>query len=103
MSKESEEYRLKMPRRLKDENSSAPPPEVLEAEKVIAKYREEQEQINATKMRLRLQLPNTDLCPQCFYSHGNRSLMQPKPAGGRPIDMFECEKCGYLQERDPHP
>jgi hypothetical protein len=103
MSKESEEYRIEMLRRLENEDSGATPPEVLEAEKVISEYRDKKVQIIKKKLRLRLPLPNPDLCPQCFYPHGKTSLMQPIPSGTAPTDIFECKTCGYIQERNPRP
>jgi hypothetical protein len=100
MSKEGEEYRIEMLRRLEQENSHSPPPEVLEAQQVIAKFREKQANRNAVKARLNLHLPNPDLCPECFYQNNRNSIMHSIPSGGS-TDIYKCDVCSYEQERDP--
>jgi hypothetical protein len=66
-SKESESYRLEMLRRLKDKDRHTPPPEVAEAEKIIAHYREKQAKAREAIPRLSAPLPEPDLCPQCWF------------------------------------
>jgi hypothetical protein len=100
MSKEGEEYRIEMLRGLKQENSRPPPREVLEAEQVIAKFREKQANLNAIEARVNSHLPNPDLCPECFYLHNRNSMMHSIPSGGS-TDIYKCDTCSFTQKRNP--
>jgi hypothetical protein len=103
MSKECEEYRRHMLRHLEQRFQRSKPAEVLEAERVIAKYRLEQEQAIPQLMRLQLQLLELDLCPQCHYRDGKRNTLTAaeNPHPDR-LDMMKCGVCGYYEERPLH-
>ena len=100
MGKESETYRLEMLRRLERINSEPPPPEVLEAQKVIAKHREKQAEAREAIPRLRAPLPEPNLCPECYYLHGNRTFLTavPHPDSAN-FDRMKCVSCGYIEDR----
>jgi hypothetical protein len=101
MSKESESYRLEMLRRLEEKYSKSKPSEVFEAERVIAKYRDEQETARAAIPRLRSPLPEPNLCPQCWFFHGRRTFMTPRvhPDPER-YDRWLCGTCGHIEDRE---
>ena len=69
MSKESENYRLQMLRRFKRERDGPPPAEVLEAEKMVAQFREKQAKAKEVVLRLEKPPPKPNLCSECFYIH----------------------------------
>ncbi len=100
MSKESESYRLEMLRSFEQKNDKPDPPEVLEAQKVIAKHRAEQAQAREAIPRLRTPLPKPDLCPECYYLHGRSVTLEaashPNPAK---YDRMKCSICGYAEDR----
>jgi hypothetical protein len=98
MSKESEAYRLEMLRRLENKYGKAKPAEVLEAEKVIAKFREQEAADREAIARLGSPLPEPHLCPECYYLHGKTSRLEPVPSGTK-HDKFKCGRCGFIQER----
>ena len=52
-------YRLEMLRRLENENGNTPPPEVLEAQRVIANYRQKQADRDETAVRALLPIRMT--------------------------------------------
>ena len=100
MSKESESYRLQMLRNLKDRYGKAKPAEVLEAEKVIAQFREQETHDREAIARLSAPLPEPDLCPRCYFYHGKRSLLRPIPARDpKHFDAMKCRECEYVEER----
>jgi hypothetical protein len=101
MSKESESYRLQMLRRFERENSGAPPPEVLEAQKVVADFGKKQASAKEVADRLRAPLPKPDLCPQCYYLHARTNPMHsiPHPDHNR-FDLWRCDVCRYEEERE---
>lgn len=76
---QNESYRAQILRRLKNKYSSSAPPEVLEAEKVIARFREQETKDRQTETRLGLELPNPHSCPQCFYLHDTNSMLKSVP------------------------
>jgi len=96
----SEEYRLEMIRHLKEKYQQAKPSEVLEAEKVIARYRESEARDRGAMARLRLQLPNENLCPECFYMHERESILHTIGSESG-VDRFRCRECGYEIETTP--
>jgi hypothetical protein len=99
MSKECEEYRRHMLRHLEQKLRGSKPAEVLEAERVIAKYRVEQEQAIPQLMRLQMQLLEPDLCPQCHYRDGKtNTLMAAENSQPERYDMMTCRVCGYCEE-----
>ena len=68
MRKYAEEYRERLLIKLSRKNTEKKPAEVLEAEKVIAKYRKEQEDVEPTLFRLKsLDCPDF-ICPDCFWT-----------------------------------
>ncbi|SRR5216683_1145874 len=97
MSKESEAYRLQMLRNLKQKYGKAKPSEVLEAEKVIAKYREEETHDREAMTRLNNPLPEPNLCPQCFYFRGRSIKMDPtSPTDRSKYDRWRCSYCDFV-------
>jgi hypothetical protein len=104
MSEESESHRLKMLRRLQQKDNNPPPPKVMQAEKVIAKYREQKERDHQTLMRLNSPLPEPNLCPDCFYIHDRCSLLM-QILGDDPVhfDTWKCETCTYKERRKRSP
>lgn len=104
MGKESEAYRLQMLRRLQQKNCDPPPAEVLEAQKVIAKYRQEQTQAGSAISRFSQPLPKPDLCPSCFGFHGVISPLAAIPhTDPANFDKMTCRICGYDEERTSRP
>jgi hypothetical protein len=104
MSKESESYRRQMLRRLQQKDSDPPPPEVLEAEKVIAKHREEQARAREAIPRARLPLPEPDICPDCWVYHGTKVRLSGAPHPDPGVsDRFECPICDYFEDRSSRP
>jgi hypothetical protein len=100
MSKESEEYRRHMLRHLEQKFRQSKPAEVLEAERVIAKYRIEQEQAIPQLERLQKPLPEPDLCPQCYYRDGKtNTLIAAVHSDPARYDIMKCRLCGYYEER----
>ena len=101
MSKESESYRLQMLRRLEDKYGKAKPAEVLEAEKVIAKHRAEQEEARNAIPRLRSPLPEPNLCSPCWFIHGRRSYLVGIPhLDHKNYDRMKCPECKEFEDRD---
>ncbi len=104
MSKESESYRRQMLRHLQAKDSDPPPPEVLEAEQVVAKHREEQATAREAIPRARLPLPEPDICPRCWILHGRRTplIAVPHPDPSK-FDRMKCRSCEYIENRDARP
>jgi hypothetical protein len=99
MSKESESYRLHMIRRFKRERDGPPPPEVSEAEEVVARFRKKQAKAEGALLRLEKPLPKPDLCPQCYYIRARESSLRSKPhPNPNGSDLWKCD-CGYEEER----
>jgi rubredoxin len=99
--KEGESYRRQMLRRLEQIDSGPTPSEVTEAQKTIAQYRQKQAEARQAIPRLRAPLPHPDLCPQCWFIHGEESPLHaarhPDPDN---FDMWECRVCGYSDEQE---
>jgi hypothetical protein len=74
-SKESESYRLEMLRHLKEKYGNAKPSEVLEAEQVIAKYREEKARAGEQIPRLEAGPPTPNACPRCWSMNGHEHAL----------------------------
>lgn len=101
MSEKSESYRLDMLRRLKDRYHKAKPAEVLEAEKVIAKFREEEARDRKIIPRLESELPKPDLCPRCWFIDGHEMPLISIPADDpKHFDRMKCRECGYTEDRE---
>jgi len=103
MSKESESYRLQMLRHLEQENSGPLPPEVTEAERVIAEYRKKQAKARDAIPRASAPLPEPNICPRCWIDHGVKFLMSPISGEGRDTtrhDYWRCRKCQYEERRE---
>ena len=97
LRKESEAYRNEVLLRLLGQNRDKPV-EVTEAEKIVAKYREEQAKIHDAIVRLGSALPEADACPQCYYLNGLTSIMGLVTSNATG-DIFRCEECVYTQHR----
>lgn len=99
-SKESEGYRLDMLRYLKEKYRDAKPPEVLEAEQVIAKFREEKASADAQIPRLEAGLPKQNLCPRCWFMDGHESALYAVPSDDpQRFDRWKCRRCDYVEDR----
>ena len=79
--------------RLQNRYSKGDPPEVLEAEKVIAKFRKEKAESRDQIARASTPLQDADLCPSCWIMHGERN---PLVAAHHPdpdkYDRMICQK-----------
>jgi len=103
MSKESESYRLQMLRYLEEKYGNAKPAEVLEAEKVIAKFREEETRDRKAIARLRTPLPKPDLCPECYYLHDRSVTLEAmRHRDPKNYDRMGCRICDYAEDRPAH-
>lgn len=102
VSKESESYRLQMLRHLKQVDNGPPPSEVLEAEKIVANYREEQAQARSAIPRLGLPLPEPNICSPCWFLHGRRSVLVgiPHPINSDKYDRMRCRVCKEIEDRE---
>lgn len=69
------------------------PSEVLEAEKIIAKYIEEQKNIDPILSRLESSECPDSVCCECFYMRGLSFHLKCIP-GGEDFDSFSCPECG---------
>jgi hypothetical protein len=99
-SKESDSYRLKMLRYLKAKYSNAKPPEVFEAERVIAKFREEEARDRGAITRLNSPLPEPDMCQPCWFLKGVHSKLQNIAADDpKHFDRWICRTCGDWEDR----
>jgi hypothetical protein len=101
-SKQSEEYRLNMLRRLEKIVDGTPPSEVAEAEKVVANYRKKQAEARQAIPRIHAKLPEPDLCPECWFMHGRRTDLYAvrHPDDPDNYDRWKCKTCGYIEDRD---
>jgi hypothetical protein len=97
LRKESEAFRNEMLLHLLAQNRGKPV-EVAEAEKIVAKYREERAKIHDAIARLGSVLPEADACPQCYYLNGLTSIMVLITSNATG-DIFRCEECVYTQHR----
>ena len=56
--------------------------------------------IHAKKIRLSRELPDPNLCADCWFNHGVESLVKPVPSGSqRGADVWRCSKCGHEEIR----
>jgi hypothetical protein len=100
VSEKSETYRLQMLRRLQNRYSKGDPPEVLEAEKMIAKFRKEQAEATEQIARASAPLQDSDLCPACWIMHGDRVPLISAPHHDPDrFDRMMCRKCDYNEDR----
>ena len=102
MSEQSEAYRLRMLRYLKNRYGKAKPIEVLKAEDVIANFREEKARSREAIKRLGSPLPKPDLCAKCWFIYGRESTMYTIPHPTHPMDLerWRCHRCHHLEDRD---
>jgi hypothetical protein len=101
---EGESYRLKMLRYLKAKYSNAKPSEVLEAERVIAKFREEEARDRAAVTRLSSPLPEPDMCQLCWFLNGVHSKLHNIPADDPAhFERWKCRTCGDWEDRRTGP
>lgn len=105
MSEKSETYRLHMLRRLQNRYSKNDPPEMLEAEKVIAELRAQKERDRAAIARLSAPLPDDDLCPACFFMHGQHHKLVAvlHPTEPDKFDRWICLTCNHVDDIDARP
>jgi hypothetical protein len=100
VSKESESYRFQMLRRFESERDGPPPSEVLEAQQVVAEFREKQAKAKEAVLRLKRPLPKPNLCSECFYLRDHETLMRPIPhSNPNHFDLWKCG-CSYEEERE---
>jgi hypothetical protein len=98
MRKYAEEYRERLLVKFSRKNTGKKPPEVLEAEKVIAKYRKEQEEVEPTLSRLNsLECPDS-VCPDCLWTKGRTVHVKPISSSNCDIDLFRCPECNRTYE-----
>ena len=97
MIKESEEYRLNMLRSMENKYDQSKPPEVLEAEEVIAKFSQEQERARAVILRLKTTKCPSSECFRCFFLRGLSVDLKAIP-GDDNFDRFRCPKCKATYE-----
>jgi hypothetical protein len=100
MRKEAEQHKAEILRRLQERRSKPKPSEVLEAEKVIAKYREKEAEADEQASRALLPLPPGNPCPACFVKRGITSHMVPISSSTY-NDLFECKECSLVIEVKP--
>jgi|SRR5579871_5069454 len=96
-----ERNRIRMLKELKREYGGARPPEVLEAERLISKYRKRQTAVLRYILRAEIGLPEPDLCPECWYDDGRRNLLELSVHNSsRGFDEWQCPECGLVQQRE---
>jgi len=95
MRKYAEEYRERLLRKLTRQNASGKPAEVLEADKIIADYREKNE--NRTLQILSLESSDCpdSICPNCFYTRG-LNIHLKNSDGNDDEDRFKCPECNHV-------
>jgi hypothetical protein len=100
MSKETDDYRLGMLRKLREKASGKASAQVLDAEKVIAKHRDELDKTRAAIPRFEEPLPTANICPRCWGLDGVQNLLKatfhPDPDN---FDRMKCTKCSYYEDR----
>ncbi|MDD1620871.1 MAG: hypothetical protein LUQ11_05275 [Methylococcaceae bacterium] len=97
MKEYAKEYRGNLLKKLSRKKSGSKPSEVLEAEKIIAKYNEEQEKIGPQLFRLESSECPDSICPQCFYLRGLNVHLKTIP-GDDEIDKYQCPECNSIYE-----
>ena len=97
LRKESEAYRNEMLLHLLAQDRGKPA-EVTEAEKIVARYREEQTKTHDAIVRLGSALPEADACPNCYYLNGLICIMG-RVTSNATGDIFRCDECVYTQHR----
>lgn len=98
MRKYAEEHRERLLVKFSRKNHGEKPTEVLDAEEIIAKYREEQENIEPTLSRLEsLDCPDS-VCPDCFWTKGISVHIKPISSSDGDIDLFRCPQCNRQYE-----
>jgi hypothetical protein len=98
ISKERNSYRLEMLQGFEDKYGKPKPPDVLEAEIIIARYRKDEARDREAMARLSSPLPTPSLCPECYYLHGRFSDLTLVPSETSD-DNFRCHTCDYFEVR----
>ena len=93
----AKEYRESLLRKITKQNTGNKPAKVLEAEKIIAKYRDKHKNLELQLSRLNSSDCPNSICPHCFYSFGFSHNLKPI-SGNDEIDKFECDECHYVYE-----
>jgi hypothetical protein len=98
MRKYAKEHREILLVKFSRKNTGKKPSEVLEAEKIIAKYRKEQENVQPTLSRLNsLECPDS-VCPDCLWTKGITVHVKPISSPHGDIDLFRCPECNRTYE-----
>ena len=95
--KTPEEYRKSLLRKLTRKSVGNKPAKVLEAEKIIADYRKEQEDIKLQLSRLESSDCFDSVCPNCFFMRGI-SVHLKNSDGNDEMEKFNCSECNYVYE-----
>ncbi len=98
LSEQAEEYRASMLRKLKKKYGDNKPPAVLEAEKVIAQYREEKANAKPQIARLETEKCPPSICFHCFWVKGVSFHLVAIP-GDDDMDIFKCPECKRTYEQ----
>ena len=99
MRRFARDFRNSRLKTLSRKKSGKKPSKILEAEKIIAKYREEQENLEPQLSRLESSECPDSVCPKCFYMHGLHSQLEPIE-GDDDYDRFRCSKCRSVFEEE---
>lgn len=97
MRKYAKEYRERLLGKLSRKKHGKKPSEVLDAEKVIAKYCKEQQELEPQLTRLESSDCPDSVCPECFYLYGLHINLNTFP-GDIDVDRFLCPRCKALYE-----
>ena len=95
MQKYAEEYRRILLSKLTRKNAGSKPAEVLEAEKIISKYRKEHKNIELQLSRLESSDCPGSVCPNCFYTRG-LSVHLKNSDGNDEEDRFKWPDCNHV-------
>jgi hypothetical protein len=99
MRKFAREFRDSSLKAISRKKHGKKPAEVLEAEKIITKFREEQKNLEFSLPRLDSLECSDSVCPKCFYLHGLTSELTPID-GDDLVDRFRCKKCRSIYEEE---
>lgn len=95
---QAEKYRSDMTRKLKKKYRDDKPPAVLEAEKVIAQYREEKASAELQIARLESKQCPSSVCFKCFWMKGLSFHLIAIPSDDE-TDLFRCPECNSIYEQ----
>ena len=97
MRQYAKKYRERMLVKLSWKQDEEKRPEVLDADEIIAKYREEQENLKPQISRLKTSECPDSVCPKCFYMHGLSVHLKTSP-GDDNFDRYRCPECKTIYE-----